>query len=154
MDIEEQLYVSKPDSPFEMFCLEALQGLTDIPSFKPSEPNPEIKVKFSTGCNCSKTKCLKLYCECFSNGNMCSKSCKCKNCNNTETFVGRNKAVSSILERNPFAFEHSRLTGTRGCNCRMSGCKKKYCECFLNGIECTALCGCQKCKNINDKIKH
>ncbi len=25
-----------------------------------------------TGCTCKKTKCLKMYCECFSQGNMCS----------------------------------------------------------------------------------
>ena len=36
------------------------------------------------GCNCKKSKCLKKYCECYSNGLGCSPSCKCVDCSNTE----------------------------------------------------------------------
>lgn len=34
-------------------------------------------------CTCRKTRCLKLYCECFANGAFCS-SCNCKDCRNSE----------------------------------------------------------------------
>ena len=35
-------------------------------------------------CNCKKSKCLKLYCECFANQLFCSKECECQNCANVE----------------------------------------------------------------------
>lgn len=34
------------------------------------------------GCNCSKTGCIKEYCECFKMGSGCSPLCKCVNCKN------------------------------------------------------------------------
>ena len=36
----------------------------------------------SKGCNC-KTKCLKKYCICHSNGRKCSDLCRCQDCHNT-----------------------------------------------------------------------
>ena len=35
-----------------------------------------------TKCNCKKTQCLKLYCECFKAGQMCV-DCSCQGCSNT-----------------------------------------------------------------------
>jgi len=31
-------------------------------------------------CNCKKINCVKLYCECFANGEICDERCSCINC--------------------------------------------------------------------------
>ena len=36
---------------------------------------------------------------------------------------------------------------SKGCNCKNSECKKKYCECFQNGLLCSSKCRCLNCKN-------
>jgi len=56
-------------------------------------------------CNCKKSQCLKLYCECFANKTFCA-GCNCVNCLNTEdNRVERDKAMQTTLERNPIAFD-------------------------------------------------
>jgi hypothetical protein len=56
-------------------------------------------------CNCKKTKCLKLYCECFANGEVCSSECNCNDCcNNVGQIKVRSNAIESILRRDSDAF--------------------------------------------------
>jgi hypothetical protein len=56
-------------------------------------------------CNCTKSQCLKLYCDCFANGEFCY-NCNCKDCfNNLENEDERQKAIRATLERNPSAFK-------------------------------------------------
>ena len=44
----------------------------------------------------------------------------------------------------PFGHKNSSI---KGCNCKKTGCQKKYCECFNSGTKCTEYCKCCNCGN-------
>nr|XP_009417099.1 PREDICTED: protein tesmin/TSO1-like CXC 3 isoform X3 [Musa acuminata subsp. malaccensis] len=120
-------------------------------------------------CNCKKSKCLKLYCECFAAGVYCSEPCSCQGCFNKpiheETVLATRKQIES---RNPLAFAPKVIRTSdsgldmgdddkktpasarhkRGCNCKKSNCLKKYCECYQGGVGCSISCRCEGCKNL------
>jgi hypothetical protein len=58
------------------------------------------------GCTCKKSKCLKLYCQCFAAKSMCQEKCRCQDCKNDIAHTEeRTHAIQTILSRNPQAFE-------------------------------------------------
>ena len=64
----------------------------------------------SRQCNCKKSKCLKLYCECFARGEVC-KGCNCVGCENTgreEHQEAREKAIGQVMERDRNGFYRSK----------------------------------------------
>ena len=59
-----------------------------------------------TRCNCKKSRCLKLYCECFAARRLCAGDCKCVECeNHSENSEARTQAIQTLLMRRPDAFQ-------------------------------------------------
>ena len=87
-----------------------------VPQRRPKNKAP-VKL-----CKCSKSKCLKLYCDCFQAGQICGPRCLCSNCHNTLDKSGpggaRTKAIESILMRRPDAFEFRTKKTGQGCSCK------------------------------------
>ncbi len=113
------------------------------------------------GCTCKKSKCLKLYCQCFASTTMCVATCRCISCKNLPKFeLERKEAIHSILMRNPNAFEtkfkataegkSAEVAHKLGCKCRKSACLKKYCECYHADAKCSNNCRCVGCQNMPD----
>ncbi|XP_046890397.1 protein lin-54 homolog [Hypomesus transpacificus] len=127
----------------------------------PDPPKLELAwdSKSKKPCNCTKSQCLKLYCDCFANGDVCS-NCNCVNCFNNEDHESeRYKAIKICLDRNPEAFRPKIGQGksgevkgrhNKGCNCKRSGCLKNYCECYEAKIMCSSTCKCVGCRNYED----
>jgi len=74
-------------------------------------------------CTCKRSKCLKLYCECFANGRVCGADCGCTDCCNADLDTVA-LAREQIIKKNPQAFDSKVIIDTHrtGCKCKMSGC--------------------------------
>eukprot|EP00978_Attheya_sp_CCMP212_P019629 scaffold55258_cov50-Attheya_sp.AAC.2 len=139
----------------DMLCSATLKVGHIAPSL-PSKSNSAAAVA-SLGCSCPKSKCIKLYCDCFQAGKQCDpRLCACASCKNTAMESGesgaRTKAIRNILSRNPHAFQDrsKRIvppTGALTCKCVKSQCLKLYCDCFQAGSVCQDFCACIKCLN-------
>jgi hypothetical protein len=53
-------------------------------TFKQKQALQDNSKQVSVGCNCSKSSCVKKYCECYSKGQGCNEQCRCMNCKNKD----------------------------------------------------------------------
>jgi protein lin-54 len=113
--------------------------LKDNPFVSIQAPPARSEHRRKLKCNCRKSKCLKLYCECFANALFCGKDCECHNCANVELNA---KRLDALREEN-----NSKRSELKGCRCTKSNCQKKYCDCFNRGLPCSSLCACEHCEN-------
>ncbi|RAL38057.1 hypothetical protein DM860_000751 [Cuscuta australis] len=122
-------------------------------------------------CNCKKSKCLKLYCDCFAAGIYCADLCACQGCFNKPEYEDTVMDTRQQIEaKNPLAFAPKVVQNTadshsnvlqdngvsvtpasarhkKGCNCKRSMCMKKYCDCYQANVGCSSACRCEGCMN-------
>lgn len=106
-------------------------------------------------CTCTKSHCLKLYCDCFKKSIYCTK-CLCDSCfNNKEYDLIRQASINHLKNKNKNAFKEkivldddSKHKHVKGCNCKNSNCLKGYCECHQLNVKCSILCKCRECLNM------
>ena len=100
-----------------------------------------------TCCTCTKTQCIKKYCECFANRKFCF-GCHCINCLNKSIFQ-KNDNNNIKNSNNEEIYNNNINLNSISCTCSKSGCNKKYCECFKAGKYCNEKCRCLNCLNGN-----
>ncbi|GER32494.1 tesmin/TSO1-like CXC domain-containing protein, partial [Striga asiatica] len=106
-------------------CTEKSGGFKEIKLSDPGEEGGGCK-----RCNCKKSKCLKLYCDCFAAGIYCAEPCACQDCFNTPeheaTVIETRQKIES---RDPLAFAPRVVQRAKvGCSdgCRCEGCQNVF----------------------------
>ena len=132
-----RIYIEIPDEIFSQY------GAAKDPESCPKRPFISEEKNF---CSCSRSRCLKLYCQCFRRGVVCGFDCRCRDCENT---VQNEEKIRELREP-----KVSRLQEEDSCcNCKMSFCEKSYCVCARSGKGCSKKCRCFNCKNPNGRPK-
>jgi hypothetical protein len=111
----------------------------------------------SVVCQCKKSRCIKLYCDCFKDKLECGTACGCVDCLNTKEHQDlRLQAIHAVESRRPDAFgsriDEKNSSHRVGCKCSRTACLKKYCECFKSGVTCAGTCSCTGCKNFEGSV--
>jgi hypothetical protein len=150
----QDCFLRKRSTPVITTTLEP-QILNVVKKLEPDfNEGPNKKLKKGSGCACSKSKCLRLHCRCFSQLGYCGPDCGCVDCYNTKAFdEERQFVIEKTKSIFPDAFK-SKLVKTseqlvlnsHGCRCN-TGCRKNYCDCFKNGAGCSPICKCLSCNN-------
>ena len=68
-----------------------------------SSPDIHNKIIQTTVCNCTKSRCLKKYCECFKVNIRCGNLCRCYECLNKDRYINTNNEninINNIINEN------------------------------------------------------
>lgn len=133
-ELPEPLQLEPSDPPFAG----TLPDLFDASMFdaviQPTRKKRSLSDFFSASkpskrtCTCSRSRCVKGYCDCFSDGRACGPDCGCVGCLNTEP--PKKPSLTRIA-----------------CRCGQSRCLKQYCVCHRAGRKCAPACRCTDCGN-------
>ena len=129
---------------YPQFQLGTISGLKSSPQLHPFIYNENqnkkiLDLKNKPCCSCNKTKCIKKYCECFANNRFCQ-NCLCIDCRNKDIYMGPGDYNSN----------KDKIKEIIVCPCSKSGCNKKYCECYKEGLKCNIKCRCINCLNTEE----
>jgi len=128
----------KPDSPIDF---NEMNSSFKKVYFNPLEGKTSQYKNYS--CTCEKSKCLKKYCDCFANGELCSTTCQCFDCRNLVNYANDSNISNKINAKENLS-ENSK---TILCTCTRSNCIKNYCDCYKANMKCTPKCRCIDCRN-------
>ena len=143
-------------------------NIKNIKSINEISINKNLSFKEKNCCTCTKTKCIKKYCECFAIGKYCI-GCHCVGCLNKPNFnkneneetnqnlntennnqnINYNNIINNINISNNENLNQNDISFI-SCTCSKSFCNKKYCECFKAGKKCSEKCRCLHCLNGNN----
>ena len=82
-------------------------------------------------CKCVKSKCLKLYCQCFARGDTCDDECVCVDCHNAKDWAGGGDggetspktfkyAAETTAAKKPRELDAVKPKKEAGCRCKNS----------------------------------
>jgi Tesmin/TSO1-like CXC domain, cysteine-rich domain len=148
VSIEMMNEVKWGSNPIKSFTYNSVDEWKADPS--PCKANYPVDLSLGTqdeqankpGCSCAKTKCIKMYCSCFSYGKACTSLCSCVECKNTSA----HRELSQDLKLTEAQIKNKE--GDICCNCKWSQCENSYCSCTKNSKGCGASCKCYSCKNV------
>ena len=140
-----RIHDTSPPQYFSWLGDDSNDGSLQVLKRAKTRPLARPRTLVFTGCTCTRSNCLKMYCVCVKAGKVCTAECRCHGCKNTLAYrKATPKVFSDMLAK--------QIDKPRGCNCNRP-CNTNYCECRKRGRRCTEECNCKDGCCSNNKLK-